>query len=183
LHDELMRMNRQLVEVLSKVEILATTDLLTELFNRRFFESVMEREFLRTLRYQTPACCLMIDIDNFKRINDEYGHGAGDVCLREVADKIVKNIRKVDTAAKWGGEEFTVLLPNTRKGNAVTPASRIRDAISTHKFSTVTGQVTASIGIACVPDASIDTFDKFIHAADLAMYEAKTRGGNRIEFA
>lgn len=183
LHDELKQMNRQLVEVLSRVEILATVDSLTELINRRHFESIIEKEFNKTLRYQFPTSCLMLDIDRFKNINDKYGHHAGDICLKETADRIKTNIRNIDTAARWGGEEFLVLLPNTKKENTLPPASRILNAISSNKFSAFPDQITVSIGIACVPDPSIDTAEKLIHTADLAMYEAKAKGRNRIVIA
>lgn len=183
LHDELKQMNRQLVEVLSRVEILATVDSLTELINRRHFETIIEKEFNKTLRYQFPTSCLMLDIDRFKNINDKYGHHAGDICLKQVADLIKNNIRNIDTAARWGGEEFLILLPNTKKENTLPPASRILNAISSNKFSAFPEQITVSIGIACVPDPSIATAEELIHTADLAMYEAKAKGRNRIEIA
>jgi len=183
LHDELKKMNQQLVEVLSRVEILATTDSLTELYNRRYFNTIIEREFQKTLRYNYPTSCLMIDIDNFKKINDEYGHHVGDICLKEIADVIKNSVRKIDTPARWGGEEFIVLLPNTAKENSLPPATRILTAISGNKFSAFPGQITVSIGIASIPASAIDSAEKFIHTADLSMYEAKARGGNRIEFA
>ncbi|MEW6054347.1 MAG: diguanylate cyclase [Nitrospirota bacterium] len=183
LHEELKKMNQQLVEVLSRVEVLATIDPLTELYNRRHFDNIIEKEFSRVLRYGYPASCLMVDIDDFKSINDEYGHHTGDVCLKEVADIIRNNVRKIDTPARWGGEEFIVLLPNTNKENAFPPASRILSAIAGSRFSVFPGQITVSIGISSIPDPAIDTAVKFIHAADLAMYEAKAKGGNRIESA
>jgi diguanylate cyclase (GGDEF)-like protein len=181
LQDELREKNRQLEEVLLKVEQLAITDPLTELFNRRRFETALENEFKRTMRYGSPNSCLMIDIDFFKKINDEYGHHIGDVVLKETAQVVKSCIRDIDVVARWGGEEFIVLLPETKKEEALGVASRILKVIADHSFSQITRKITVSIGLAGVPDTSIDTAEKLIQSADLAMYEAKSKGRNRIE--
>jgi len=183
LQDELREKNRQLEEVLLKVETLAITDPLTGLFNRRHFETTIEKEFNRTIRYQSPVSCLMIDIDHFKSINDEYGHRTGDLVLKEMAGIIKNCLRKVDTVARWGGEEFILLLPGTKKEDALRAALRILTAISSHNFSGIQRQITVSIGIASVPWSSIDTAEKLIDTADLALYEAKSKGRSRIEVA
>lgn len=181
LQDELREKNRQLEEILSKLEVLAITDPLTQLFNRRYFEAIIEKEFSRTTRYKFPTSCLIIDVDHFKRVNDEYGHRTGDLVLKELATIIKNCLRKVDTVARWGGEEFVVLLPETNKVNAVRAAARFLSTIASHAFSGITRQVTVSIGIASVPDPSIDTAEQFIDKADFALYEAKSKGRNRIE--
>jgi len=183
LQDELRKKNRQLEEVLLKVETLAITDPLTELFNRRHFSAAIEKEFNRTVRFQSPTSCLMIDIDYFKKVNDEYGHHAGDLVLKEIARIIKDHIRKIDTAARWGGEEFIVLLPETKKEDALQAAKRILEGISGHQFSGVPEKITVSIGLVSIPEASVDTAEKMIHASDLALYDAKAKGRNRIEAA
>jgi len=183
LQDELRQKNRELEEALSKVEILAITDPLTGLFNRRHFETIVEAEFNRTVRYKTPTSCLMIDVDHFKNINDAYGHRAGDMVLKELSETVKNCLRKVDTLARWGGEEFMVLLPRTAKEHALRAASRILTAISANEFTGIDRQVTVSIGIASVPESSLNTFEKFIDAADLALYEAKSKGRNRVAVA
>jgi diguanylate cyclase (GGDEF)-like protein len=183
LQDELKEKNRELEAVLSKLEVLAITDPLTELYNRRYFETVMEREFSRTVRYKSPSSCLMIDVDHFKNVNDEYGHRAGDLVLKELATIIKDCLRKIDTVARWGGEEFIVLLPGTNKTNALRAASRILNSISGHKFSGIAQQITVSIGIASVPDPPINSAERLIDTADFALYEAKSKGRNRIEVA
>jgi diguanylate cyclase (GGDEF)-like protein len=125
----------------------------------------------------------MIDIDKFKAVNDQYGHHAGDVCLKEIAQIIRDCVRNVDTVGRWGGEEFIVLLPQTNKENAMPPASRILTTIAKHKFSSYPDRITVSIGLASIPAPSIDSVEILLSAADHAMYEAKVRGGNRIELA
>jgi len=183
LQDELREKNRQLEEVLLQVENLAITDPLTELFNRRQFESTIEKEFSRTKRYNSLTSCLMIDIDHFKNINDEYGHHAGDKVLKEIAKLIKSCVRETDTVARWGGEEFIILLPETKKEDALQVASKILKVVSDCKFSDIPRQITVSIGIASIPEPSIDTAGKLIHASDSALYEAKAHGRNRIEVA
>ncbi len=183
-HDELKQKNRHLEDMLMRVETLATMDSLTGLFNRRRFETILAGEFKKALRYQYPLSCMMLDIDHFKQVNDKYGHQTGDVVLRELAQIIQKNIREVDSAARWGGEEFVILGPNTAKDNAAQAAPRILRAVSRHAFSGISDRVvTVSIGIAGIPDPAIDTAEKLIHTADLAMYKAKKNGRNRVEVA
>jgi diguanylate cyclase (GGDEF)-like protein len=180
LQDELREKNRQLEEALLKLEVQAITDPLTELFNRRHFISVIEKEFNRTVRYKSPTSCLMIDIDHFKRINDAYGHRAGDISLKETAALIKHCVRDIDTVARWGGEEFIVLLPETGEEEAMQVAARILSGMSHHAFTAFPERITVSIGLATVPEPHIDTAEKLIHESDLALYAAKTKGRNRI---
>jgi diguanylate cyclase (GGDEF)-like protein len=182
--DELRTKNRQLEDMLTKVESLAIMDSLTGLYNRRRFETLLANEVKRAMRYQTPLSCMMIDVDHFKKVNDARGHQEGDAVLREIAQRIQSSIREVDTAARWGGEEFTILSPNTPKENAKLAATRILKAVSEHAFNGFgEEQITVSIGIATLPAPSIDTQDKLVNAADVALYEAKKNGRNRVETA
>ena len=183
LQDELKKKNRELEEVLTQLKTLSITDPLTEIFNRRHFWSILEKEFARYVRFKTPIACLMIDADHFKNINDEYGHHVGDIVLKEIA-KIIKNcLRKVDTAARWGGEEFIVLLPETDKEHALNAASRILSEISDHTFTGIQRKITVSIGIASLPGPAIDTPERLIEVSDDALYAAKANGRNRVEIA
>ena len=182
--DELKQKNQQLEDMLTRVETLAISDSLTGLFNRRRFEFVLTNEFKRAARYKLELSCLMIDIDHFKKVNDALGHQAGDTLLREIAQIIQKCIRDVDTVARWGGEEFVVLSPNTSTEHARLAAARILNTVSQHVFKDFEGiKVTVSIGIAGISNPALDTQEKLIHAADLAMYEAKKNGRNRVETA
>jgi two-component system, cell cycle response regulator len=180
LQDELRDKNRQLEEVLSKVEVLAITDPLTHLYNRRHFENLLENEFANTSRYKSPTTCIMIDVDYFKRVNDEYGHRTGDVVLKEISNIVKSCLRKVDTLARWGGEEFVALLPRTNKEDSYSAAERILNTISEYTFTGVDRKITVSIGVASIPDPSIDTAEKLVDASDVALYEAKESGRNRI---
>jgi len=124
----------------------------------------------------------MIDIDHFKKVNDALGHQAGDALLREIAQIIQRCIRDVDTVARWGGEEFVVLGPNTSTENAKLAAARVLNAVSQQVFAEFEGiKITVSIGIAGLPNPGIDTPEKLINAADIALYEAKKNGRNRME--
>lgn len=182
--DELKQKNRQLEDMLTRVESLAIMDPLTGLYNRRRFETIFAIEFKRSQRYKLPLSLLMIDIDHFKKVNDTLGHQDGDTVLRELAQVIQSTIREVDTAARWGGEEFMVLSPNTTKENGLRAAERVRNAVFNHAFTGMKNKkVTVSIGVAGIPDPVIDTRDKMLHAADLAMYRAKENGRNRVESA
>jgi diguanylate cyclase (GGDEF)-like protein len=182
--DELKQKNQQLEDMLTRVETLAISDSLTGLFNRRRFEFVLSNEFKRAARYKSQLSCLMIDIDHFKMVNDTIGHQGGDSLLQEIAQVIQRCIRDVDTIARWGGEEFVVLSPNTSTENAKLAAVRILNAVSQQTFTGFEGKtVTVSIGIAGLPDPAIDTQEKLINTADLAMYEAKKNGRNRVETA
>lgn len=182
LQDELRQKNHQLEDLLRQVEIMAITDQLTGIYNRRRLETVLQEEFRRTIRYKSPLACLMIDIDHFKRINDRFGHHTGDMVIKETAQIITECARDIDTVARWGGEEFLALFPQTNKEDALQPAVRIIKKVSEHKFSEISDeQITISIGIASAPDPSIDTEEKLIHASDMALYEAKKKGRNRAE--
>jgi len=179
--DDLKRETRKLQEMLVRVEELANVDSLTGLFNRRRFEAVLATEFKRSVRHKLPLSCLVLDIDHFKAVNDSFGHAAGDDVLKSTVKLIRENIRDIDTAARWGGEEFIVLAPNTYKENAFTVAERIRSAMSSQSFTSAQGKkITISIGIAGLPDSSIQTMEQLIHSADLSLYEAKKRGRDQV---
>lgn len=180
LQDELRTKNKQLEDLLRKVEYMAITDVLTGLYNRRRFHDVLAKEFERSKRYSTPLSLIFMDIDHFKSVNDVYGHLMGDKVLEELASIILKNIREIDTAARFGGEEFTVILPNTKKEDVVHLADRMRLTIEKYVFPDMQDRkITVSIGISGMPDTEIDTEDELIRYADAALYRAKQAGRNR----
>lgn len=179
LQDELRMKNRQLEELLHKVNYMAITDALTGLYNRRRFHDVLTSEFERARRYTTPFSLVMLDIDHFKRVNDVFGHSAGDSVLKEVASILKNSIREIDTASRYGGEEFMAILPNTARENALVVAERIRLMIGQHAFGGIERNITVSIGISGMPDAKIESEEKLIRCADFALYRAKQLGRNR----
>lgn len=186
LQDELKERNRQLEDLLRRLEIMAITDHLTEIYNRRHFEEILKREFTRATRYNLHLSCLMADIDHFKRINDTYGHAAGDAVLKEVARLIHSSLREVDVIGRWGGEEFIALLTQAKKADAKKVAERILQSVSDHRFQGLpeNEKITISIGVASVPeDGDIDNWEKLIKAADEALYRAKRNGRNRVELS
>jgi diguanylate cyclase (GGDEF)-like protein/PAS domain S-box-containing protein len=164
------------------LQILANTDSLTRLFNRRQLYPVMQNELDRSIRKRIPFSVLLIDIDHFKKFNDTYGHAGGDLLLVGFADKLRSAIRQMDSAFRFGGEEFVVLLPETAGQEARIPAERFRQRIAASRFSMPPDgrpvSVTVSVGIAGFRDG--DTLDDVIRHADLAMYAAKSGGRNRV---
>ncbi len=166
---------------------MAMIDGLTGLFVRRYLDARIAEELERARRYGTAFSIVMMDIDNFKLLNDTHGHLAGDRVLREVATVVRDQMRGVDTAARYGGEEFAVVLPRTEKLAAYNLAERIRAAIADRQValdagSVATVAVTASFGIASFPDeADTGGGDDIVRRADLALYRAKQLGKNRVE--
>lgn len=159
---------------------LSETDPLTRLLNARGFAARLQGEIQRSRRYREPLSLLFLDLDGLKDINDKHGHRAGSQALREVAAVISAELRETDTGARWGGDEFTVIAPNTNNDAATVLAERIRSGIAGHVGD---WRLTASIGIATldweetemVPDAQA-----LLRDADAAMYEAKRRGKNKV---
>ncbi len=183
LQDELRMKNRQLEELLDKVNYMAITDALTGLYNRRKFHDTLAGEFERARRYKTPFSLVMIDIDHFKRINDDHGHNAGDVVLKQVSALLLKSVREIDTVSRFGGEEFMVILPSTDSSSAKVVAERMRDMIASFPFQDINRPITVSIGIAGMPDERLRNEDLMIRCADIALYRAKQSGRNRVEVA
>lgn len=183
LRDQLEKKNMEYEELMRKFERMAITDPVTGLFNRRRFEEVLAQEYERYCRYGTPFACLMIDVDHFKRINDTYGHDVGDLILRETAQTIQGQTRGVDTVARYGGDEFAVLLTQQKGDEAVKAAGRILKHVGQLHFKEIKKgeRVTLSIGIALVPDPDLKEMDQVVQCADYALYKAKKEGRDRAE--
>jgi diguanylate cyclase (GGDEF)-like protein len=168
------------------VERQAVTDDLTGLANMRAFSSILDRELERSRRFNTPLGLVMLDIDDFKQVNDSYGHQQGDEVLAQVAGVLRSLSRDLDAPARYGGEELAVVLPQTDADGAALLAERMREAIEALQVPRVGGGgslgVTASFGVASVPDTGADR-DSLIAAADAALYRAKRTGKNRVERA
>ena len=179
--DLMLARTRTLLEFKAYLDVCeeaAFTDHLTGLANRRRFERQLEREVGRVLRFERPFTLLMIDIDNFKNLNDTFGHDAGDDAIRRISRVLREGTRGIDLAARIGGEEFAVLLVETGQSAGLEVAERLRVAIKA--LETPSGaRITASIGVAeCPTDAQ--TGSGILKAADVALYEAKRNGRDRV---
>jgi diguanylate cyclase (GGDEF)-like protein len=160
---------------------MAQTDGLTGLYNRRKFEQRLHEEVTRAVRTQKPVAVVMFDLDHFKRINDVHGHGAGDLVLLAVARVLQRAVRDIDLAARIGGEEFLLLLPETDAEAALRAAERVREAIAAEAIALANGEVlhvTTSAGVAVYPRHATSEF-QFVERADRALYVAKRQGRNR----
>jgi diguanylate cyclase (GGDEF)-like protein len=167
---------------LNRAKLLSETDDLTGLFNTRGFAIAADRLFGQAVRYGRPASILMIDADNLKQVNDAYGHEAGNRLLRHLTRIIQAELRYTDVPARYGGDEFVVLLPETPEKGAIEVAERIRDAVAGAPLDVEGRRVacSVSIGIASFPGDG-QTLDALIARADRAMYQAKQLGRNRVE--
>lgn len=161
----------------AQLERLATTDMLTGLVNRSQFDVILKSELNRQHRYARPLSLIMLDIDYFKDINDNYGHDVGDQVLIELAHLLKRNLRKADCCARWGGEEFMLLAPETSLEQAVRLAEKIRGAIKQTAFP-LQNRVTASFGV--VEVNSQESVKSVMKRADNALYQAKEKGRNRV---
>ncbi|MFC1589398.1 GGDEF domain-containing protein [Pseudomonadota bacterium] len=160
------------------LESLATTDRLTGISNRMKIENNVDEEVERARRYDRGLSIIMLDVDYFKQVNDEYGHHVGDVVLREIAAVVQDGIRKVDSVGRWGGEEFIIVLPETSLHEAKQVAEQIRLKIENHEF-TVVQHKTGSFGVAAYIQG--DNSQSIINRADKALYKAKELGRNQVQ--
>ena len=170
---------------IDRLSHLSTTDTLTDLANRRAFEARLHEEWQRARRYGSPLSLLLIDIDGLKRINDERGHAAGDEVLRTAARGINTTMRAMDFGARWGGDEFAIVAPNTSRGSAQQLAERLLGHVSEQAGTRDAVVVTISVGIATFePEGgSSATVERLVAAADAALYQAKSDGRNRVKVA
>lgn len=172
----------QNVNYVDQVKQLAYLDGLTGIFNRRFFELRLTEEMERARRFNNGMAVVMIDIDQFKVLNDEFGHLLGDEALRQISSLFHQNVRKIDVVCRYGGEEFAVLLSQTEPQYALAVAEKLRRAVQEWQFPGVPRQVTISAGIAAFPRHG-NTRDELMAAADNALYRAKQEGRNRVIMA
>ena len=174
-------LTQERVRMMEKLQKLAITDGLTKLHNSRSFYSQLEVEVDRFNRYKHPLSLLLLDIDHFKRYNDNFGHLEGDKVLVKISQLIKSCLRKLDTAYRYGGEEFTVILPETSCEEAVLVAERIRNTVQNLNFEPENGKtlsITISIGV--TQYAAEEQLSTFIQRADRAMYLSKQNGRNRV---
>lgn len=159
----------------------AVTDSLTELYNRRYFTEELKKEADRARRLNQPFTIISLDLDYLKKINDTYGHMAGDIAIKAIADVMKKNARSIDIPARLGGEEFSILLPGIDSNGGMVAAERIRAAIENEEVPQI-GKITASIGVGTYPEHSMNV-DELVEMTDQAMYRSKINGRNRVTLA
>ena len=177
---ELERANKKLAK-------MAVTDGLTLLFNRRYFQDCLTREFKRLSRHRALPLLsiMMIDIDHFKGLNDAHGHQAGDLALKNLSKILKSNVRLTDIVARYGGEEFVIVMPETDMEGTMIVAERIRESVETSEFmyKDEVLKTTVSVGVACFPQEGIRSEEDLVKAADTALYKAKELGRNRVVMA
>lgn len=193
--DELVRIPIEKIELRARMDILLRArfytymlaqetilDPLTGAYNRKYFYESAQKELEHFLRYGRKFSIVFIDIDDFKKINDKYGHLTGDIVLKTLAEKLKNSVRKSDSVCRFGGEEFVLLLHGTKSENALAIAERIRQEIEKEEIKTYDGKtisITISAGIATVND-TIKNINEMIDQADMAIYKAKQSGKNRV---
>ena len=178
--EELERTNNELLKEKSELQKLSSRDSLTGLFNRFKLEESFEYEQKQLNRYETGLSIIMMDLDDFKLVNDTYGHNVGDMFLKEIAEILITSFRDVDTVGRWGGEEFLILLPKTNLEDTKTIAEEVRRKIELYKFNEI-GNRTASFGVAT--HINNESLSSLLNRADKALYMAKKNGRNRVELA
>jgi len=164
---------------------LATTDAVTGLYNRHYLTSHMETRLLAAQSSGKPLSVLMMDIDHFKKVNDTYGHAAGDLVLKEFSNRMAKNIRGVDLAARYGGEEFVVMMPETPTDWAYMIGDRLRQEVCENKFEVglPSGPIDISVSIGVATSEEGQSPSQLLAEADKALYEAKAGGRNKVIIA
>ncbi len=171
---------RNLRHAMARLDELARTDPLTGLLNRRAMSELLQAEALRVERHARPFAVMLADLDDFKRINDDHGHGVGDHALRSIAQRLLAAVRAQDQVARWGGEEFLLLLPETDMGEALEVADRLRHAVSDAPITSGEQElhITGTFGVAVFEKG--DSIHAAIRAADQALYRGKNSGKNRV---
>ena len=182
LQDALEERERQLLEANERLRHMSQTDALTGLDNRRHLEERLDEMFEHARRLREPFACVMCDLDRFKSVNDTYGHQAGDAVLKQFARILRNEVREIDRAGRFGGEEFMLLLPGTVLDAAVTFAERVRKQVEAHTFTFDGTSIcrTASFGVSAWPHPRIANSDVLVRAADDALYVAKETGRNKV---
>lgn len=170
---------------LERSEALSVTDDLTQLYNSRYLNQVLRREAKRASRSGRPLSLLFLDLDGFKGINDRHGHQAGSRALVEAAAVIRRCARETDVVARFGGDEFAIILPDTGSDGAAAVGDRVRERLAAHAFLEEKGlglKLTASVGVATLPDVAASA-EELVRAADMAMYQVKESGKNGVRIA
>ncbi len=181
-HCEWLEQLRELRQQVNELSALVATDALTGLYNFRHFKTMLQNEMDRSKRSGIPTSLAMVDLDHFKRVNDNYGHEVGNQALQHMADILMSEVRSTDIVCRYGGEEFAMIFPETHLNLALKVADRIRLEIANRPMQIEDGKITltASMGISVYMKTSILDIDEFIESVDKYLYEAKQSGRNCI---
>jgi two-component system, cell cycle response regulator len=177
------KLHDHVVKARAKLEQLSVHDDLTGLYNYRYLHTRLAEEFKRAERYHDPLACIVIDIDRLESVNEQGGRSAGDAVVKSVAEVVRRSVREVDVVARFGGDEFLVVLPSTHFAGSVTVAERIWREVTERSFFGELGKtlrVTLSVGVALYPSRDVRSKDALLRAADAALHQAKRDGGHRI---
>jgi two-component system, cell cycle response regulator len=180
--ERILKLEEQLVQARQQMEVLAMHDALTGLLNRRAIEEQAEADFTLAMRKERPFSVIMLDIDHFKRVNDQFGHATGDLALQQMSKVLTEHLRSYDRVGRWGGEEFILLLTETFLKDAAMVAERLRATMAETKIPLENGEtltVHISLGVACT-GGKFSSLAEMIDAADQALYKAKQTGRNRV---
>jgi len=179
---QLVEKNKELEQANIKLRELSITDGLTKIYNYRFFQEALDMEFKRSKRYSQTLSCIILDIDDFKKINDIHGHRAGDFILVELVSLIKKNIRETDIFARYGGEEFVILLPDSDLKSSVKVGGKIRALVESKNFSWEKAilKITISLGISSIESGEIKSKEALLEWADKNLLKAKKKGKNCV---
>jgi len=182
LNNELTKVNSELNTIVKKLKRQCSRDAQTGLYNYRHLRQRLNIEFKRARRYKEPLTCIMLDVDHFKSINDTYGHRFGDFVLKKLGYMLRHPLRETDIIARYGGDEFGILVPNTGYGGAFTIAQKIHERIINYlfRYKGICTSITASLGLASIPDDRVFSPGQLIDFADKALYQVKKNGGNAI---
>jgi two-component system, cell cycle response regulator len=181
----ILQLEDRLVEARETMRFKATHDPLTSLFNRGMIVDLLSRELARTRREKGCTVVMLGDLDQFKSVNDTYGHAVGDEVLREIARRLLASIRSYDFAGRYGGEEFLIVLNNCDSSQAIVRAEEVRNAIATHPVQTTRGPltITMSLGVLASRDWDVQLVEEILGEVDLALYQAKGDGRNCVRIA
>ena len=181
---EKARLRKEVEVVQKRMAEMATKDTLTGLYNRRFLMEALDREVARASRYESDLAFCIIDLDHFKKVNDNYGHAAGDMVLSQVGGMLKKSFRKSDILSRYGGEEFAIIMPHAREAEARDACERFRKMVASHHFdhNSLQFKVTVSTGLASYNTVAAQSPMGLVKAADEALYQAKDHGRNVIKY-
>ena len=180
--EALEQANHEKSALVQALELQVIQDPLTKLYNRRYLEDTLAKEYAQSQQTGKPLAVAIVDVDDFKRINDQFSHQTGDVVLQKVGELMGQNARLTDIVARYGGEEFVLVLPRTGLETASGVCERLRAAIETHEWSSIHPNLRVTISLGLASDNTLPNHEKLLDAADTKLYEAKRGGKNRIKY-